>query len=79
MMASAEVQETVLDPYEAFKDAMAGAWRALSETFDVSRGFPEMNDLFRHVEFGDAEQAAQMILVNMLLEVMERVCRFSAW
>ena len=69
----------ILDPADAFGAELDRVWLTVSETYDVKAGLPDIQTLFKGVDLGDARQAARGVLVNMLDEVIQNVCRFSTW
>lgn len=69
----------ILDPADAFNAELDRVWRTVSATYDVKAGLPDIQTLFKDVDLDDARQAARGVLVNMLDEVIQNVCRFSKW
>ncbi len=68
-----------LDPVEMLDDALEHAWDTLRKTYEVSAELPEMLALFSGASLSSPDQAAESVLVNMIMEVMESVGRFSPW
>ena len=54
-------------------------WQAVSGVYDVIAPMPDPAVLFDDIPLDRPCEAAEIILVNMLLEVMECVDRFSPW
>jgi hypothetical protein len=69
----------ILDPADAFGAELDRVWRTVSETYDVKAGVPDIQTLFKGVDLDEARQAARGVLVNMLDEIIQNVCRFSKW
>jgi hypothetical protein len=78
-MEPADRHKDFHDPAELLEEALVRTWQALCQGFDVTDAIPSMECLFEGVDFTHPDRAAQAILVNMLLEVMEGVGRFSSW
>jgi hypothetical protein len=76
-------QETKPDPIERIDAALCAAWEEICETVDVVVEMPPLPELFAGTDgslaVNDAAAAAEAVIVNMLSEVMEWVCRFSPW
>ncbi|MFN3308279.1 MAG: hypothetical protein ACK44E_03640 [Anaerolineales bacterium] len=66
-----------IDPIEAMQDLLAKTWTEMCRLYDVTASLPDIPLIFEHVQLNDACVAAEKILVNLLLEVMESVGRFS--
>lgn len=71
--------ERTLDPVEQFHDCLEQSWLAVSRAYDASSRMPDLRELFSGTNLSIPDQAAESVLVNILLEVMENVCRFSPW
>jgi hypothetical protein len=67
------------DPLAVLDCELELLWTDIRDTYDVAGPLPELPALFAGANMRDADAAAEMVLVNMLLEVMERVSRFSPW
>ncbi len=72
-------QPKLQDPIEALQTCLTMAWSEMCRNFDTSSYLPELQAIFDRVDLGDACVAAEQILVNLLLEIMENVSRFSPW
>ncbi len=59
--------------------ALRHAWETVCATYDVDAELPDMQTLFGGVDLSTSIQAAEAVLVNMLSEAMESICRFSPW
>jgi hypothetical protein len=60
-------------------DTLQQVWRSVSHSFDVLIPMPEPSILFEAVPLDRAYEAAELVVVNMLSEVIECVDRFSPW
>ena len=78
-MINENSQQKTLDPVEMLVDCLERAWKKICDTYDASASLPDMRSLFEHADTSQPEQAAETVLINMLLEVMECICRFSPW
>ena len=78
MVEEGTYQKT-LDPVETLLDCLERAWKKVCDTYDASAGLPDMQTMFENTDTTNPEQAAETVLINMLLEVMECICRFSPW
>jgi hypothetical protein len=79
MMVPKEWIQNAIDPVERINQVIEKAWEEISATFEVSGCAPELQDLFRDVDLGEARRGAEALVVAMLQEVSERVGRFSPW
>lgn len=79
MTLDAEVKKTVIDPIETIQRSLAQAWDALCSTYGVLAAQPDLSVLFQGANLNDPDQAAETVVVNMLLELIEAVDRFSPW
>ncbi len=78
-MAQVNSIDKTLDPVNALNECLEQAWSTLCETYDASISLPNIVVLFDNVNLSNPDQAAQAVFVNMLLEVIESICRFSPW
>lgn len=76
---SVEVDEKTAPTEDILLTTLQHVWQTLSDTYDVIAAMPEPTVLFEDAPLDHPREAAEMILVNMLLEVMECVDRFSPW
>jgi hypothetical protein len=58
-------------------EALQAAWHSIGAAYDVNADLPETSCLFEGVDLRLPKQAAEAIVANMLLSVMEEVGRFS--
>ncbi len=77
MATAPHIQET--DPVDFFDSVIEETWRTLCETYDIIAEIPVLYDLFLDADLNAPYQAAEIVLVNMLMEVTENVDRFSPW
>jgi hypothetical protein len=55
------------------------AWRSLCQTYEVNGELPDLHDLFYGEVYSSPDRAAEAVMVNMIMEIMESVGRFSPW
>lgn len=60
-------------------DALQHVWNVLCTNYDVTAELPPASQLFEHVDPSVPDEAAEIVLVTMLTEIMENVGRFSPW
>lgn len=60
-------------------DTLQTAWTTLCAEYDVTTALPEVDRLLEGADPSDPGQAAQVVVVNCLLDIMESVSRFSPW
>jgi len=68
-----------VDPLEGFYNVLMEAWGAVSREYDVFYDLPDPVQLFKNIELHDPCIAAEMVILNMLIEITEMVDRFSPW
>lgn len=69
-----------VDPVAFLDCILSLAWQSICNTFDViASEVPGMQVLFHDANLSMPQQAAECVLVNMLLEAVERIGRFSPW
>jgi hypothetical protein len=78
-MIAKPITKNIEDPIEFFTGVLQDVWDKLCEAYDVSSGIPDMGLIMDGVDLTDHDRAANDILVNLIIEVMEQVSRFSAW
>lgn len=69
----------VHDPVEQLSNVLTRTWNLLCCTYDASSALPGINTLFNGNKLPGTYQVAQDVLVNMLLEVIENIGRYSPW
>jgi hypothetical protein len=72
-------QNRVLDSIEMLNDLLEQIWHTLCCTYDANGNLPDVNALFEGVDLNDPGQAANTVVANMLLDLMENIGRFSPW
>jgi hypothetical protein len=72
-------QDQYLDSVEMLHDFLEEIWHTLCCSFDSTSSLPDVKSLFAGADLSDSIQAADNVVANMLLEVMENVGRFSPW
>ncbi len=59
-------------------DTLEQAWRMIGRAYDVTAALPDMPSLFEGTDTAVPDRAAETVVANMLLHVMEHIGRFSA-
>lgn len=67
------------DQVEVLDQALADAWQTICETVDIVAEMPSLGELVGRAPLADPAATAEQVVVNMLAEAMEWVCRFSPW
>ncbi len=78
-MNTANRSTAVHDPVEQLNDVLQRTWYLLCCTYDATAALPDFKTLFCGASIPVTFQISQSVLVNMLLEVMENIGRFSPW
>jgi len=78
-MVPLDIRDKPLDPVEMINGILERAWNNLSTAYDVTGSLPDMRDLFEGANLSQPGEAAETVMVNMLVEVGECVSRFSPW
>ena len=78
-MAPGSDLDVTPDPLAVLDCELELLWADIRDTYDVAGPLPELPALFAGTNLRDADATAEAVLVNMLVEVMERVSRFSSW
>lgn len=68
-----------IDQTDMLNEALEHAWSVLCAFYDVNASVPDMLTLLDGVDLALPERAAEIALTNMLLEITEKVSRFSVW
>jgi heterodisulfide reductase subunit B len=68
-----------VEVYEDIFDVLRQTWKAVSRHYDVMDEAPALMLLFNSVDFISTRTAAEKVVANMLIEITERVDRFSPW
>jgi hypothetical protein len=66
-------------PIESIYDVLQYAWDTLCQEYDVTAGLPNLQAIFQGVQLDNSEQAARIIIANLIMEITESVHRFSPW
>jgi len=72
-------QDKTLDSVEILNDLLEQVWMNLCCAYDAMGNLPEIKTLFEGADLSRPLQAAESVIANMLLEVIENVARFSPW
>ena len=78
-MVPAPPNQTKIDPVDFFDSVLEEAWLAICEAFDVRAEVPDLQTLFCQADLFVPGQSAETVIASMILEVIERVDRFSSW
>jgi len=77
------VSKTTLDPttnpIDLLDSTLEQSWETLCAAYDVDIDLPNAQNLFIRAALKTPPKAAETVLVNMLMEVIENVGRFSPW
>lgn len=68
-----------LDPIEELDETLEHIWRTLCDYYDVSGELPDIRSLFNDADVAMPEQAAEMVIANMLTDMISCIGRFSPW
>lgn len=71
--------QELLDPIEQLQNILMIGWDEMCTLYDARACLPDLRTIFDQVDLKDPCIAAEQIVVNLLLEVMEEVSRFSPW
>lgn len=64
---------------DALDRVLDSTWQAIRAAYDVTAYRPDLECLFAECDLTDSIDAAECVVLNMLVEVMENVGRFSPW
>jgi len=78
-MTPVDVLQKTIDPIEIFEGLLECAWLTLCQTYDAYGSLPDMKTLFEGGDLTTPKQAAETVIVNMLMEIVESISRFSPW
>jgi len=78
-MVLQENQSKCYDPVDELNRLVEDIWLKLCKVYDVIAAVPDVQTVFNRVDLNCPEEAAQIILANMLIEIIERISRFSPW
>jgi hypothetical protein len=72
-------EKLYLDPIEELDDILDHTWRTLCDYYDAGGELPDIQSLFYRADVTTPGQAAEIVIANMLLEVVDGISRFSPW
>ncbi|MBN1146117.1 MAG: hypothetical protein JXA78_02595 [Anaerolineales bacterium] len=78
-MVPKDDQDMILDPVEMLNDVLEQIWHTLCCTYEATGDLPDIKTLFDGANLSKPFQAAKIVIVNMLMDVMENIGRFSPW
>lgn len=68
-----------VDPVTFLDCTLKVTWRNVCNTFDIMAETPPLQSLFHEADLSMPQQAAEQVLVNMLMGAIEKIGRFSPW
>jgi hypothetical protein len=71
------IERTAADSSIDLLDELQHAWLAICRAYDVIPDLPDLPSLFDGVDLNAPDRAAETIVANMLLDVVEAVGRYS--
>ena len=78
MQVAAEQALSAVSPIDLL-DALDGAWRTICRAYETTADLPELAALFDGADPASPDRAAETVVANMLLDIMDEIPRFSAW
>lgn len=78
-MPTQTYSDRISDPVEILNQVLERTWEQVCAAFDIHVGMPEFQALLEGADLHCPGDTARTVLVNMLLEVMGCVSRFSPW
>jgi hypothetical protein len=78
-MLPVDYLQKTIDPVEILEGLLKCAWTELCKMYDAYGNLPDMQTLFEGADLSIPKQAAETVIVNMLLEISESITRFSPW
>lgn len=78
-MAVPPASDRVVDPADLLGQVFEHAWEEVCAAFDVRAELPDLHELLEGPDLSNPGETARQVFVNMLLEVMGCVSRFSPW
>ncbi len=78
-MVPKHFEKLYIDPIEELDETLEHTWRTLCDYYDSGGELPDIQHLFDGAEITSPEKAAEIVLANMLMDVIEYISRFSPW
>lgn len=72
-------EKLYLDPIEELDDTLDHTWRMLCDYYDGGGELPDIQALFCGADIAIPEQAAEIVIANMLTDIIDSIGRFSPW
>lgn len=69
----------VTDSLEDLSYLLYQVWKTVCDEYDVGVQRPPIGELFKGADLSDPDRAAQTVIMNMLMCMIECVDRFSRW
>lgn len=67
------------NPIDLLDNTLEHSWDTLCVVFDINIDLPAVQNLFSKAAIKTPPKAAETVLVNMIMEIIENVGRFSPW
>jgi len=67
------------NPIKSVTDCLDITWETLCQYYDVQDSPMEISEIFEDANFSCSEGVAITVITNMLIEITQRVHRFSCW
>ena len=78
-MVSITKLDPTITPIDLLDYTLEHSWETLCAVFDVNTDLPLAQNLFAKAAIKTPPQAAETVLVNMIMEIIENIGRFSPW
>lgn len=78
-MALNHSDKVFLDPIEELDETLNHTWRTLCGYYDADGELPDVQSLFSGTDIAISRQAAEIAIANMLMDIVDRIGRFSPW
>jgi hypothetical protein len=71
--------DTTTHPIDVLDSTLGSAWDVLCECYDLDLALPGTQTLFTGAAINTPPKAAESVLINMLIEIIENIGRYSSW
>ena len=72
-------EKLYLDPIDELDEILEHTWRTLCDYYDVGGELPGVQSLFNGADITIPNQAAEIVIANMLTDIVCSIGRFSPW
>jgi len=72
-------EKLYLDPIDELDEGLDYTWRILCDYYDVDGELPDIQVLFDGTDTTMSNEAAEIVIANMLIEIVGNIGRFSPW